>query len=118
MINRHLTVSLIILSYLLAPNIANAYCSEPSMYGGAPSAPGSFSKPSPPYCLSGYGYTRSHTCSDWEIDSYIDGVNDYIRKLNNFANEARDFANSAINFANDAADYANCEAKDVKSEFE
>ena len=112
-----LPVLLLSLSVTLPMSNAEAYCSEPSMYETTPSAPSSYSKPSAPYCLSGYSYTRKHTCNQWEIDSYIDEVNDYIRKLNDYADEARSFANSAIAFANEAADYAKCEADDVKSEF-
>ena len=109
---------LLSLSVVLPMSSAEAYCIEPSVYATAPLAPYSYSKPSAPYCLSGYSYTRKHTCNQWEIDSYIDEVNDYIRKLNDYADEARSFANSAIAFANEAADYAKCEADDVKSEFE
>lgn len=112
-----LPVLLLTLWVVLPLSNAEAYCSEPSMYETTPSAPSSYSKPSAPYCLSGYSYTRKHTCNQWEIDSYIDEVNDYIRKLNDYADEARSFANSAIAFANEAADYAKCEADDVKSEF-
>ena len=39
------------------------YCSAPSVpYGGAPS------KPSKPYCIN--EFSNTHTCDDWEIDSY------------------------------------------------
>jgi hypothetical protein len=84
---------------------ANAYCSEPS----APDVPGTYSKPSPPFCMSGYNITREHTCDSWQINSYIGEVNDYIRKLNDFAQEA-------ANYANEASEYARCEANDIKSQ--
>ena len=96
----------------------SAFCSEPSMYSSPPSAPGFYSKPDAPFCLSGYSYSGTHTCDSWEIDSYINEINDYIRQLNHYADEANSFARSAINFANEAADYARCEANDVKSEIE
>lgn len=113
-----LPVLLFALSVALPMSNAEAYCNEPSMFETEPSAPSSYSKPSAPYCLSGYSYTRKHTCDQWEIDSYIDEVNDYIRKLNDYTAEAQAFASSAIAFANEAADYAECEADEVKSEFE
>ena len=101
---------------LLTLGEAQAYCSEPSMYATAPSAPGTYTKPSPPYCLSGYQYSRTHTCESYEIDQYISEINDYIRKLREYADEARSFAQASISFANEASDFANCESKDAKSQ--
>lgn len=95
-----------------------AYCSEPSMYESPPDIPGSYQRPSLPYCLESYSYSRKHTCDQWEIDAYIDETNDYIRKLNTFVDEAQAFANAAAIFTDEAAAYASCEAKDVKSEIE
>ena len=95
-----------------------AYCYEPSMYEAPPEPPRSFNKPSVPYCLDGYSYSGKHTCDQWEVDAYIDDVNDYIRQLNNYVEEANSFANSAARFASEAADYARCEADDAKSEIE
>ena len=97
---------------------ANAFCSEPSMYETPPSAPGSYSKPDVPFCLNQYSYTRKHTCSQWELNNYIEEINDYIRKLKAYVDEANSFANSATDFANEAAEYANCEAQDAKSAIE
>lgn len=114
---RHTIVAAILLMFPISSNAA-AYCSEPSTSSSPPSGPGSYSKPSAPYCMANYSYTREHTCDSWEIDSYIDEVNEYIRKLNDFSNEAQDYANEAINFANEAAEYARCEANDVKSEMQ
>ena len=88
-------------------NNAYSFCSEPML----PIMPSSFSKPSAPYCLSGYSYTHKHTCSEWEINSYIDDVNRYIKKMNDFASEA-------VHFANEAKDYARCQIKEAKSELE
>jgi len=97
---------------------SHAFCSEPSFYQSAPDAPGSYSKPDVPYCLSAYSYSGKHTCDDWEIDSYLDEVADYVSKLRDYADEANNFANAAIRFANEAVDYANCEAKEVKTQHE
>jgi hypothetical protein len=88
------------------------------MYAQPPDAPSTFSKPSAPYCLSGYRYSGKHTCDNWEIQSYIDEINEYIRKLNEYAEEARDFAQNAINFADEANEYAGCEANEAKEELQ
>ena len=103
---------------LLMPEQSHAYCSEPSFYKSAPDAPGSYSKPNVPYCLSTYSYSGTHTCDDWEINSYLDEVRDYVGKLRDYADEANNFANTAIRFANEAVDYANCEAKDANTQHE
>lgn len=99
--------------FLSAPTLALAFCSQP--YGDVtlPDAPGSFHKPSAPYCLSGYKFSRKHTCSDWEIRSYQSEIEDYLNKLQTYANDAVDAANKAISFANDAKSYAKCESEDV-----
>ena len=112
-----LIFSLNVLAQLI-PGMAFAFCSEPSMYEDAPEPPGSYTKPDAPYCLSGYSYTRTHTCDQWEIDRYFADINDYISKLNNYAREAEAFANAAAGFADEAFEYARCEADDVKSEIE
>lgn len=99
-------------------NNAQAYCYEPTMYENPPDVPGSYERPDPPYCLSGYSYTRRHTCETWEINSYIDDLNEYIRKLNDYVDAANSYASAAAQFANEAYEYAECEAEDVKSEIE
>lgn len=83
------------------------------MYLSAPDAPSTISRPDVPYCLQGYGWSRKHTCSDWELDSYKSEVEEYIDDLNDYISEANSFAEEAIRFANDASDYARCEADEV-----
>lgn len=99
------------------PTSVLAYCIEPNMYNTAPSAPFT-SKPNPPFCMRNYSYTKTHTCSDWEIDRYIARINDYIRDMNSFIDSAYDFANKAVSFANNAEKYALCEISEVKSQIE
>ena len=89
---------------------AGAFCYEPS----APDAPSTFirpSKPSTPYCVN--EYARTHTCDDWEFNSwrsaleqYQNEVEDYIQKLRNYANEASDFASEVV-------EYAKCEIRNL-----
>lgn len=93
-----------------------AFCVQTSLFGSEPSF--FRSSPSVPYCLSAYSYTGSHTCSSWEVDSYLDDVNDYIDALNDFVREAQAFAESAQSFAEDALNYAVCEAEEVKTQHE
>lgn len=117
--NRSLCILCAAFLLTLAPlSYAAAFCSEPSTWSSPPSAPGTYLKPSTPYCMADYSYTREHTCDSWEINGYIDDVNEYIRRLNNFADEAREYADNAISFSNEASDYALCEANDAKSELE
>ena len=77
---------------LLAPSLVNAFCSEPS----APSAPYG-GPPDAPYCFN--EWNKTHTCDSYEIDSWIDEVNDYIRGMANYAEEAQAYANDAVAFA-------------------
>lgn len=93
-----------------------AYCSSPSFSENAPSAPGG--EPNSPYCLSGYRYSRTHTCESYEIDRYVNEINDYIRELNQYANEANNFAQAAIDFANEASAFARCKADEAKEDIE
>lgn len=100
----------------LAPGKLFAFCSEPSFWGDAPSLSWSTSRPTVPFCLQEYAYSGSHSCDSWEVDAYINDVNNYIRELNDYVSEARNFANDAIDFANQAADYAECEAQEVSNQ--
>ena len=55
---------------LLIPNLVMPFCSAPSApFGGAPS------KPSKPYCIN--EFSNTHTCSDYEIDSYNNSLRNY-----------------------------------------
>ena len=73
-----------------------AWCSEPSVsYLYTPT------KPSVPWCVN--EFTNTHTCSDWEIDSYYDdietynnNVEDFIRQLNNYVEEATEYARCRV----------------------
>lgn len=98
------------------PSLAHAYCSAPSAYITFPSAPGSYDRPSVPYCLNGYKFSGTHTCDEWELSRYQNEVEEYLEKLQKFANEAVDAANEAITFAKDAKSYGKCESEDVQSE--
>lgn len=93
----------------IATNNALA-CSEPSFYASEPNVPGSFSKPSVPYCF------HDRSCDEWQVRTYVSDVEDYIRKLKQYADDAIDFSNEARSFAEDAISYAKCEADEVNSQ--
>lgn len=99
---------------LIVSEYAFAFCSPPSMYSSAPDAPGSYSKPHIPYCLSDYRFSGEHTCKQWEIDSYVNEINDYIRDLNSYIEEAANFAYEASRYAEDAKAYGECEANEAR----
>jgi hypothetical protein len=99
------------------PLQAYAFCSEPSENIDFPDPPGSISRPSVPFCLSSYKYSGTHTCDQWEIDSYQRKIRDYVSELQTFMSEAYDAAKEAADFATEAEEYARCEADDVASQF-
>ena len=79
---------------------AHSYCFEPS-------APSSFSKPtkpSAPYCVN--EYSRTHTCDDWEINSYNNDIEQYNYDVENYISKLN-------NYVQDAQEYARCEARSL-----
>jgi hypothetical protein len=111
-------VGLVCLMSLASAATAAARCSEPSIYGSPPEAPRSYHKPDVPYCLSSFSYSGTHTCEDWELDSYKREVSDYIDKLNDYLREASDFARQVNVYVSEVESYAKCEADEVLSQHE
>ena len=103
---------------LVSTSTAFAWCSTPSFYESEPSPPSSFSKPSVPYCLNAYSYTQKHSCSEWELNSYFDEVDEYIEELEDYYGDVVEFANAAAALADEALRYARCEAEEVSSQHE
>ena len=95
---------------------ADAFCSEPYDPPTVPDAPGSYVRPSVPYCLSGYKWSGKHECDSWELDRYKREVEEYIDKLNSYVNDANDLAIEAQRFAQEAYNYARCEAEEVSTQ--
>ena len=84
---------------LLIPNLVMPFCSAPSApFGGAPS------KPSKPYCI--HEFSNTHTCSDYEIDSYNNA-------LRNYKNDVERFVDNLQDYLRDAQDYVNCEIRNI-----
>lgn len=92
---------------------AHAFCFQPNMYETEPSPPLGFSKPSTPYCFSGYEYSGTHTCESWELQNYFDELEAYADELRDFSQRAWEFAEAAAEFASEATEYANCEIESV-----
>ena len=90
---------------LVCPLKAEAYCSEPrvpSIYETKPEAPRE------PFCIN--KLSNTHTCSDWEIDSYNRdvrqdnsdlqsydrAVDQYVRELDMYLSQARQYAECEV----------------------
>lgn len=102
------------LCLFLISGAANAFCLAPSApFDSLPLPPSSLSKPSEPFCLSGYRFAGKHTCSNWELESYFSDVEQYISDLKTFAAEANAYAAEVIDYANESVNYANCEISDL-----
>lgn len=109
-------LKLLVLFAFLVPGQAFAFCSEPYARLTIPTAPGSFNKPDVPYCLSSYKFSGSHTCDQWEIDSYKREIERYVDNLQTYVDEAYAVAKEASNYADEVQAYAECEAKEVSSQ--
>ncbi|WP_443749392.1 hypothetical protein [Asticcacaulis solisilvae] len=101
----------VVLGCLGITGSAEAYVS----FCSAPTPPSSFdkprlpTKPTKPYCLS--SYTGKSTCSDWEIRSYNDSVDQYNNALERYKSERRDYVDRLQRYLDDAQRYAVCEVK-------
>lgn len=89
-------ILVIMLSGFAYPSLAYGYCFEPSAPYYEPV------KPITPWCVN--TLTNTHTCDDWEIDSYISSmrnyeyeVSQYIDDLNQYIEEAVAYAQCKIN---------------------
>lgn len=110
--------AIMVLAFLPAP--AFGYCYEPSApYGlNPPDAPGSYSRPSVPFCLSNYSYSNEHTCDQWELDAYFSDIEDYATSLQTYLVDFDDYARKVANLALEAEAYALCEAEEVSTQHE
>ena len=100
----------VIVIVLFTPTYVLAYCSEPM----APSAPSTYSipsKPSVPFCVN--EFSNTHTCDDWEIDSYNSDLERYRYEVDDYQRSLQSFVNDAGDFARESLDYANCEIRNL-----
>ena len=93
-------LSLYLFLLLLMPAQSYAYCSEPS----PPSSYSKPTKPSVPWCVN--EFSRTHTCADWEIQSYYNDVENYNREVESYIRRLKDYVD-------DAGRYANCEIRSL-----
>ena len=78
---------------------AGAICIEPTVYLSTPV------KPSVPWCVNEWDNT--HTCDEWEIQSYYS-------ELDAYRDEAQYFINSLNLYVDEAVDYAQCRANELE----
>ena len=89
----------ILLIFLFTSNTVLAFCVSPSPpFGGPPS------KPSTPYCVN--EYARTHTCDDWEINSYQSAMRNYKYEIENYIDKLQ-------NYLRDAQAYVNCQIRNI-----
>ena len=88
-----------VILFLLTPIQLHAFCSELSTY--LISTP---SKPSVPWCVNEFDNT--HTCSEWEIDSYY---ND----LERYRYDSQEFIEDLNRYVDEAVEYAQCRAREL-----
>ncbi|WP_043888131.1 hypothetical protein [Methylophaga thiooxydans] len=82
------------LAFLTLSTNSVAFCIEPSAPFSKPN------KPSTPYCVNEWANT--HTCDQWEIDSYNSEVEAYNRDVEMYINDLE-------LYVAEASDYARCE---------
>ena len=87
-----------------------AFCSEPS----APRFSGSYKPDEPrvPFCVNKYANT--HTCSDWEIDSYNRDVESYNDDLRRYQQAVQTFVDDLNAYVSDAVEFAKCSVREVE----
>ena len=101
----------VVIMLFLSSNFALAFCSEPS----APSAPSTFNrpdKPTVPFCVDTFDNT--HTCEDWEIDSYNRDLRNYRDEVDDYVQDLRDYIDEAEDYYSDVVAYAKCEVDDIE----
>lgn len=104
------TLGLGILLVTLFQGHAMAYCSAPS----GPEPPSSYSKPSKPtkpYCINEYDNT--HTCDDWQIQSYKSEIDQYNYDVDEYIRKLKSYLSEVDSFSSEAVSYAKCEANSL-----
>ena len=81
-----------VLSLFLSVNQLMAWCSEPSVsYLYTPT------KPSVPWCVNEWNNT--HTCDEWEIDSYYSDIEAYNNDVEGFIYQLNNYVDEAVKYA-------------------
>lgn len=106
-------LALVLVLALALPTVASAFCTAPL----APTPPVTWNKPtkpSVPYCIN--EYARTHTCSDWEIESYRSDMNRFRNEVSDYIAELQRYISAVNLYADQAVSYAVCEADDVQNQ--
>ena len=96
----------VIIGLFVISETTHAFCSTPY----APDPPSTFmkpTKPSAPWCVD--EYARTHSCDDWEINSYYNDLDSYRNEIENYVRQLKSFVYEAEAFYSEAVAYANCE---------
>ena len=91
-------VVFVISALLMGVSTAQAYCYEPSPPMYRPS------KPMTPFCVNEWNNT--HTCDEWQINSYYSDLDQYRYEVENYINDLQ-------RYVDDAVDYAQCEIRSL-----
>lgn len=96
--------------FVIFLSITNAfsYCSAPI----APQPPGVFSKPikpTVPFCVN--EIMNTHTCDDWEINSYNSAVSSYRSDIDFYIQKLKNYISEAEYYLNETVAYAKCEIR-------
>lgn len=62
------------------------------------------SKPMTPFCVNEWNNT--HTCDEWQINSYYSDLDQYRYEVENYINDLQ-------RYVDDAVDYAQCEIRSL-----
>ena len=79
-------------SFSIFNNSFAFYCAEPSPPRYSPS------KPIVPFCVNEYNNT--HTCDDWQINSYYSDLDRYQFEVQNYVRKLQEYVDDAVEFAN------------------
>lgn len=86
------------IALLTFSNNSIAFCVEPTPPFSKPN------KPTTPYCVNEWDNT--HTCEQWELDSFNREVEIYNRNVEIYINDLE-------SYVSEAADYASCEIRSL-----
>jgi hypothetical protein len=104
---------LIAIGAVCQPALALGFCSEPSV----PSSylkPDKPREPQAPFCVN--KITRTHTCSDWQIDSYNRDLSDYSQKIRRYQSDVETYIRKLKTYLEEAEQYAVCEVKSLDAD--
>ena len=86
-----------------------AFCREPSAPSFMESEP---SEPTTPFCVN--TYSKTHTCSEWVIDSYNRDVESYNQDIRRYRSAVKTYIDQLNEYLDEAYRYAECEARRLR----